>query len=213
MTLTSVFDKLSAKYEYVKGNQLLKKNTEIVCLHITFFVCLLIFFTSLDTFAFQQSMGDNVEIMADKLEYDKSLDEIHATGNMKLTSGDTTLEADNVTYSQGKGHASVEGEFILSTEEDVITGKDLEYSFERSTGSMSGASVFIKKDNFHITGDELQMVGEKEYTIKGASFTTCDGDKPSWIVKASEIDVEIGEYLFADHARLYAHRSWLEVYY
>ncbi|MBE9504378.1 MAG: LPS-assembly protein LptD [Proteobacteria bacterium] len=163
----------------------------------------MIFFTSLDAFAFSRSMDDNVEITADKLEYDKTLDEIHATGNVKLTSGDTTLEADNVTYSQGKGHASVEGEFILSAEEDVITGKDMEYSFERSTGSMSGASIFIKKDNLRIAGDHIQKVGENEYTIRGAAFTTCDGDNPSWIVKASKIDVEIGEYLFADHARLY----------
>jgi len=148
-------------------------------------------------------VSDKVDIVADKIDYDRERDAVKAKGNVRLASGDTILTTEDLVYYQKTGLAYAPVAFVLSQGEDEIMGESLEYNFQEDTGKISSGRIFIKKDNHHIYGDTIEKVGENRFKIKGASFTTCDGEYPSWMVKSSKVDMEIGQYLFADHARLY----------
>jgi LPS-assembly protein len=153
--------------------------------------------------AFNFSADGKIDIIADKIDYDREKDAVKAKGNVRLSSGDTILTTEDLVYYQKTGLAYTPTAFVLSQGEDEISGESLEYNFKENTGKISSGRIFIKKDNQHIYGDTIEKVGENRFKIKGASFTTCEGEYPSWMVKSSKIDLEIGQYLFADHARLY----------
>lgn len=153
--------------------------------------------------AFNFSSDSKVDIVADKIDYDSQKDAVIAKGNVRLTNGDSILTTEDLTYYQKAGLALAPLSFSLSQGEDVLSGESLEYNFKENTGKIASGRIFIKKDNQHIYGDTIEKVGENRFNIKGASFTTCEGEYPSWLVKSSNVDMEIGGYLFADHARLY----------
>lgn len=186
----------------------MNRTLHLKSMHINPILCILLFFSFITlspftVFSSELSKNEKVDIVAEKLQYNKAQDSLVAEGKVKLTYGETEIEAENLTYYQAEQRVFVNGGFTLRTKGDVISGDEIEFNITNSTGNMSGARIFIEKDNFYISGKHIQKVGENEYSIRGAAFTSCDGDSPSWIIKASKVDVEVGEYLFADHARLY----------
>lgn len=182
--------------ELNRSHKLIDLISQIV---LTLLFCLLI----PEAHAFNFSADDKIDIVADKIDYDREEDAVKAKGNVRLSSGDTVLTTDDLVYYEKKGLAFTSVTFVLSHGDDEIRGEALEYNMKENTGKIKAGRIFIKKDNHHIYGDSIEKVGENRFEIKGASFTTCEGEYPSWMVKSSKIDMEIGQYLFADHARLY----------
>jgi len=55
----------------------------------------------------------------------------------------------------------------------------------------------ITRDNFYITGKQIEKLGPKTYRIHEGTFTTCSGDSPDWIFKAKRVDLTIEGYAVA----------------
>lgn len=148
--------------------------------------------------------GDgDLKIIADELSFDQKGETVHAKGNVKVTYGETTLKTDLLSYNRADGRVTAHGSFIIDDTFGVIKGDGLEYNFQNNTGSFLDSEIFIKEDNYYITGDKIERRGKKEFFIKRGYFTTCDADNPSWTIGASNVDIEIGEYVFSDHAVIY----------
>jgi LPS-assembly protein len=56
-------------------------------------------------------------------------------------------------------------------------------------GRIHQARIFLKDQNFHITGQELEKLGENHYRIRDSSLTTCDAKRPPWKFDAKELEV------------------------
>jgi len=172
-------------------------------LNIVFYLLLCILTTALPVNAMNFEGDGNLDILADELTFDKKTEKIQAKGNVKITYGSTTLETNSIQYDQHEARATTSESFILNDGFGTVRGEALDYNFHTSTGSFSHGNIFIKEDNYHITGDIIEQRGEKKYFIKRGYFTTCDGENPSWTIGASNVNLELGEYLFAGHAVLY----------
>ncbi len=147
-----------------------------------------------------------VKISADEMSYDSKLEAIKAKGNVKLTRGTTVIESGSLTFFDNENRLIAKEGVTVTEKEDSISGEEMEYDFEKSTARIKNGKIFVKEANYHIKGEEIEKTGKETYRISGAIMTTCDGDSPSWHIKASKVDLEIGEYLVAKHARLYARR-------
>ena len=152
------------------------------------------------------SNESEVKISADEMSYDKTVNAIKAKGNVKLSRGTTVIESGSLTFFEDENRLIAADEVTVTEKEDSISGDEMEYNFEKATARIRGGKIFIEEENYHIEGREIEKTGEKTYRISGAVLTTCDGDSPSWHIRASKVDLEIGEYLYAKHARLYARR-------
>jgi len=49
----------------------------------------------------------------------------------------------------------------------------------------------MKEQNFHITGQEAEKLGENRYRMQDVTFTTCDATRPPWRFTAKELDVSL----------------------
>ena len=135
-----------------------------------------------------------VEIEADELTYDRDQQLYHAHGEVVITRGSLSLRADHAQLNMVTKEMRVWGKVVLREGEDVIECERLEINVDTQRGRIYQAKLFLKDQNFHIMGQELEKLGENRYRIRDGSFTTCDGERPPWKFTVKELDVELGGY-------------------
>jgi len=135
-----------------------------------------------------------VEIEADQLTYDRDQQFYHAHGGVEITRGTLSLRADHAQLSMATKEMMAWGNVVLREGEDVIECERLEINLNTQTGKIYHARLFLKDQNFHIIGREVEKLGENHYRIRDGSFTTCDGERPPWKFTMKELEVELGGY-------------------
>lgn len=142
-------------------------------------------------------------IKADTLSVDTPSDSYRAEGDVRITQQGASLLADSVVYHRLTGDAVAEGNVRLERGGDSMNGKKLSLNLITQHGEMLNGELFVKKSNFRLRADRMLKTGEADYRVERGSFTTCDGDNPSWRFEASRVDVTLEEYATAKNAVFY----------
>jgi LPS-assembly protein len=135
-----------------------------------------------------------VDIEADQLIYERDSQLYQANGEVKILRGDLSLRADHAQLSLATKELSAWGNVILREGEDVLECERLEINLNTQLGEIYQARLFLKDQNFHITGREAEKLGENLYRVHDVSFTTCDAKRPPWKFKAKELEVTLKGY-------------------
>lgn len=134
---------------------------------------------------------------SDTLDYDGATSTFTAKGHVRIYRELGSFEADEINYNEQTGDAYPEGNVVYENPDVRIKAKKAEWNLKGDTGTLYEAEIFSKKDNYHITGLEIEKTGPKEYAMKTASFTTCDAPVPAWCFKGSDVDAIVGDRLKA----------------
>jgi LPS-assembly protein len=65
-------------------------------------------------------------------------------------------------------------------------------------------TIFLKDNHFYIRGDRIEKTGKETYRAEKASITSCDGDRPDWVITGRTVKVTIEGYGSVSHAVLKA---------
>jgi LPS-assembly protein len=149
---------------------------------------------------FQNDSAAPWRIESDKLTYDKASDQTTASGNAILQKNDFRLLADQIRYNRTSQSGEADGHVRVSSGEDWMSGERLEMDLSSRVGTLYNATLFLKQNNYHITGEKIQKKGEDSYSGEEITVTTCDGDAPAWAISGKELDVTIEGYGFVKHA-------------
>jgi LPS-assembly protein len=144
-----------------------------------------------------------VQIKADSIAYDQSSEAYKATGKVRIDWSGIILFADTVFLRQQDNQAVAEGNVLFIKDENTLRGTSASMDLETEQGEINDAALFVKEGNFRLTGKTLQKTGVEDYHIENGTFTTCDGEVPSWKFKAAELDVSRNEYAVGKHAVFY----------
>ncbi len=144
-------------------------------------------------FAAKRSVDESTTIDSETLDYDGETFTYTARGQVKVKRGVANVEAEEMKYNQQTSDLTAEGNVVYEDGDVKITAKRAELNLDSNTGVLYEAEVYSKKDNYHIRGKKIEKVGEKEYTQKDATFTTCDAPVPAWCFKGSDVDAIVGD--------------------
>ena len=150
------------------------------------------------------SDGQPWELEADQVRYDQVNDEYVAEGNVVIQRLDQSIAADRVRFNRQTMIAEASGNVVAISGSDIITGSYLQIDLEQETGHIVEGRIFLKENNYHITGDRIEKTGPKTYTIDRATVTTCDGDKPAWKFTGRDVEIHQDGSGTARHAAFYA---------
>lgn len=139
---------------------------------------------------------------ADQVAYDRRLDQYTARGNVKISKANKQLTADFVRFDHETMRAYARGNVVLTVGQDILSGSYMEIDLEKQVGFIEDANLFLKENNFHITGDRIEKTGENTYHINEATLTTCDGDKPDWKITGKDVRIKDDGSGTAKHATL-----------
>jgi len=134
--------------------------------------------------------GGPVDIEADELIYDRDTQTYQAHGQVEVSRGDLFLKSDHAQLNMGTKELVAWGNVLLREGEDVIECQRLEVNVETRMGKIYQAKLYLKDQNFHITGREVEKLGENHYRLRDGSLTTCDAKRPPWKFTVKEIEVK-----------------------
>ena len=131
-----------------------------------------------------------LDIEADELSYDRETQTYEGHGQVEVNRGDISLKADHARLNMATKDVVAWGKVLLREGEDVIECERLEVNLETRLGKIHQARLYLKDQNFQITGGEVDKLGENHYRVRDGSFTTCDAKRPPWKFTVKEIEVE-----------------------
>ena len=132
-----------------------------------------------------------VDIGADQLIYDRDEELFQAHGNVEVVRGDFSLKSDHAQLKMTTNEMVAWGNVLLREGENVVECERLEVNLDTRLGKIYQAKLFLKDQNFHVTGKEAEKLGENQYRIREGSFTTCDAKRPPWKFTVKELDVTL----------------------
>jgi LPS-assembly protein len=141
-----------------------------------------------------EASREPVRLRAEHISYDKAEDSYVAEGNVEIWQGDRKLTANRVWVNARTNEAEATGNVVLVQGEDVLRSEKMQIDLDTSLGIILQGTLFLKKQNFYLRGEEIERVGEDTYRILGGSFTTCNGDWPAWRFTGREALVTLEEY-------------------
>jgi LPS-assembly protein len=131
-----------------------------------------------------------VDIEADDLTYDRETQTYEAHGQVEVSRGDLSLKADHARLNMATKEMMAWGNVMLREGEDVVECQRLEVNLDTRLGRIHQAKLFLKDQNFHMTGQEVEKLGENHYRIRDGSLTTCDAKRPPWRFSVKELEVK-----------------------
>lgn len=148
-----------------------------------------------------------VDITADNLSYDKSINTYFATGNVILVQDTVTLMADTAMLNMNAGVATAMGNVrIIDEGGNTLYGESLNMNIREKTAMLAKGRLFYKEENIHITGSVIRKTGPQTYDAKKVTYTTCDcepDESPAWSFYASSADVTVGDFMTGWNALFY----------
>jgi LPS-assembly protein len=136
--------------------------------------------------------GGPLEIEADELSFEKEAQRYEGHGRVEITRGDLSLKADHARLNMVTRDVMAWGNVVLREGEDVLECERLEVNLDTRLGKVHRATIFVKDQNVHITGQEVDKLGENHYRLRDSTLTTCDGEHPPWKISAKELEMTMG---------------------
>lgn len=171
-----------------------------------FITCILIFWPFIVGAADLSRLGASelpVNLEADELTYDKSSGLYRASGNVQLTQGEMEIRSRILWWNQASGEIEAEGDVKLTSPDEQMSGSKVQYNLQKGTGVIEDGQIFLREQNLHVRGKQIERRGKLDYRISEGTFTTCDGDTPSWKFGAEQLDVTLQGYARAKNAVFY----------
>jgi len=144
-----------------------------------------------------------VTLKADSITLDLPSDSYQARGAVRLTRSGASLLADSVLYRRLTGETLAEGHILLEQAGDTLKGDRLSLNLDSKKGELLNGEIFIKKSNFRLYGKRVEKTGDEDYRVERGSFTTCDGEHPSWHFEARDLQVTLDEFATGRDAVFY----------
>ena len=143
-------------------------------------------------------------LRADHFSYDERQNIYTATGNVTLHAPGRVITADEIRLDALTREAILEGDIRIEQGDDWMEGERAFLDLDEETGIIEYGRGFLAEGNFHFSGAVIEKLGPQTYHVEQAKFTTCDGDRPSWHFRTSDLKVTVEGYGFARHARFHA---------
>jgi LPS-assembly protein len=140
-----------------------------------------------------------IELEAEELTFDKATGIYLAERDVLLRKGEEVLQADRVRWNDVTSEAAAFGHVRLTSPEGVVSGDELQLNLASKVGLIRNGRIFVRQPNVHITGTEIEKTGERTYRVEDGTFTTCDGEIPSWKFSARELDVTVDGIAWGKH--------------
>ncbi|HVZ80958.1 MAG TPA: LptA/OstA family protein [bacterium] len=148
------------------------------------------------------SLGTQVHIQADHMEYLRDQDLVVAKGKVHIQQGSVHLYAESVRYDTQAQDILAQGNVVWQDETQEIEAQRLTYNLRTREGKAT--HIKTQAPPFISTGEEIEIY-DKKIVIKNCETTTCDYAEGyrHYHMKADKITIYSGDYLVAENVVFY----------
>ncbi|MFA5062771.1 MAG: LptA/OstA family protein [Candidatus Omnitrophota bacterium] len=140
-------------------------------------------------------------INGDVVEYSADSQEVTATGDVEIISGDTKLTCQKLTVNTQTKEGIASGHARLEDGKGVVEGERLIYNFQNKTGTLIDAQ--FRASPFFGRAKKIEKEEGKELVAYYGYATTCSFDRPHYRVSSKRINIIPGELIQTKDDYLY----------
>ncbi|MFA5725127.1 MAG: LptA/OstA family protein [Candidatus Omnitrophota bacterium] len=126
-------------------------------------------------------------INGDNVEYSADAQEVIASGNVEIISGDTKLTCQKLTVNTQTKEGIASGHARLEDKKGIVEGEKLIYNFQTKTGSIIDAQ--FRANPFFGKARRVDKEGDKEIVAHYGYATTCSFDRPHYRISSKQINI------------------------
>ncbi len=141
-----------------------------------------------------ENTREPIRMSADSIAYDDAAKTYIAEGKVEIWQGDRKLTADRVVFNTETQIADATGNVMLVQGNDFIRSEEMKIDLDTNLGIVIHGTLFLKRQNYYLRGEEIERVGENTYRVLEGNFTTCDGTWPACRFTGKETIVVLEEY-------------------
>jgi LPS-assembly protein len=148
--------------------------------------------------------GVPVQIVADRVDYDRNTEVIQLRGGVDVVQADQRLSADRSSYDRRSGRLDASGDVFLEKTGLRIQGDKADYNVLTRQGTIGAARYRLSGGaNLLGTAEEAEILSEQQSRYRNITYTTCPPGNADWSIKARnlKLDQESGMG-YARHARI-----------
>ncbi|MGM0593864.1 MAG: LPS-assembly protein LptD [Pseudomonadota bacterium] len=124
-------------------------------------------------------------------------------GGVTIERDGATLLGEQAVYDRNSEQLRIEGEVGLRRGGLRIDGSRAQMNLATEEGEFSQTRFFLPDSHAFGSAERIELRGPEQAFLQGLSYTTCDPERPDWLLKASRLELDqasnTGE---AWHARL-----------
>ena len=176
-----------------------RPNTQSI---IVFLAALILSQAGLSSAAEKKAASGEVEAVGDQLEYLSGQKKMIARGNVVVTYGDVKMTSDYAEVDKENKKAYARGHVVL-VRGDLLAarGEEAHYDFGTDQGSFPNGKTTLGP--WFAGGREIRQVKKGKLEIEDAELTSCDLDRPHYVLRARHITVYPGDKAIARSVTTY----------
>lgn len=145
-----------------------------------------------------------IHLKAARLQYFKGKNIYLADGETVVEKGPLKLEADMLRFNETTRKLSAMGDIRYFDGENRMDANRIEINIDTKLGFLVNGRLFLKTNNYYISGREIIRHADDQFEVAGGDFTACDcRENPAWRIRAANLNLTVDEYLVAKHTRFY----------
>lgn len=160
---------------------------------------------------FVSTSRDAWTVEADKITYEQEKKLYEADGQVRVTSGDRSIQADWALLDARNQRVELKGNVLLRFGRNWLQGEHVTWNLESETGWIDGGMVYFADTRFYVQGKSISKTGLSVYEVEEGFLTTCDPANADWKIKYDKMKVEVGGYAWATNTSFWA-RSFPMLY-
>jgi LPS-assembly protein len=148
--------------------------------------------------------GGPVEIVADRVDYDRNAEIIELRGGVDVSQADQRLQADRSRYDRRSGQLDAGGDVFFETTGLRIQGDKAEYNLSDRQGTIDNARYRVSGTaNLLGTAETAEILSDRQSRYRNITYTTCPPGNADWSIKASDLKLDQESGMgYAWHARI-----------
>lgn len=137
---------------------------------------------------------------ADNMDRDNEKDIVRLQGHVQIIYNGEHLNADEAEIQLRSKKIDLIGNVIITSAKSTTGGSRITIDYESNTGLIYDG--YVKTGNVMFDGNLLQKIGDQEYFVSNADYTTCTTCPAAWSFSGSSIRAELGGYAYIKNSIL-----------
>lgn len=155
-----------------------------------------------DTDALAEPSTSTLRARADNSEAQLQ-SKIVMSGEVQITQGYRSVQADQATYDQIKRQAEISGNIQLREPGYLFRAERAQVDIDQGDARLENAQFVLQETRIRGQADRLEKFGDRLISMKGSRFTSCEPGNNTWAIAGSEINLHPeAHYGTAKHMRL-----------
>lgn len=142
-------------------------------------------------------------LKAEEVRYDHQNEIYEAHGNVRIFSGDRSLEAQHARLEVRTQQVDLTGAVVIRYGRDWLKGEHVIWHLDTETGWVDGGTAYFSDSGFYLSARELRKTGAKIFLIQDGQVTSCDPGSPDWSIRYRDAKIDMDGIGTAKHSRFY----------